>query len=134
MPKIEGDLKAALQAQAKVTLVGYHSFYVAGVGRDGIPDLVFNGRGRTSWWEVKHATPRFEGTEQQERECLLLSATSACRYLVYYEKADGSNKMTYIFHPREVQRKKGDLRTMTAEAWTTGHDHAWACEQIRRHH
>lgn len=132
--KREAELKAELSAESDRTLRGFHHFYVAGVGRDGIPDRVWNAYGRTSWVEVKHATPDFDGTDQQVLECMRLEATSFCRYLIFYEDKYGNNKRTLIIRPRDVRGKHGRVDDMIAEAWIIGHDHRWACNQIKKWH
>lgn len=92
----------------------------------GWPDISITGNRRTSFWEIKHATPQFSSTGIQELTMLRLAATSYhARYIFYHEKH--GIKQTLIVHPQNIV----DLK---AETSCAGFDQAWLVEQIRKVH
>lgn len=124
----ESALKSALVKTASTKLHGFVVMRHEDVRTKGIPDISFSGFGRDSWLEVKHATPRFASSGQQELQMLRLAASSYhARYLVYFEDKNGDSKRTLIVHPRHIH-------DLLPEAWTTGHDHAWVCAHLLKVH
>ncbi len=118
IPKRETELKRKLVAVLKQRFfVQTHSE----ARKYGVPDLSVSGNGRTTWYELKHATPNFTTQGVQEITCLQLAKYSFCRYIVYYEWQD--TWCTYIVHPVEVYGRKGKMGNITPEMRLDGHDH-----------
>jgi hypothetical protein len=80
----------------------------------GDPDLSITGNGKTTWWEVKHATPRVKGTELQRVKAVKLAIAGYCRYIVYERSRHGA--FTNIVHPRDINPDG----TFAAEALAAG--------------
>jgi len=93
----------------------------------GIPDITTSGYGFTCWWEFKHGTPDFDSKGLQELTCCRLAHHSFCRYVVYLEEADGSNKHILIVHPRNIGR-------LEPEEVFTGFQHEMVTEYVRKTH
>jgi len=91
----------------------------------GIPDLSVTLRGKTSWWEFKHATPNYPSTGIQELTCLRLAAAGTCFYVIYHE--EGNYKRTLIIHPRNI-------KTLDPEVWQPGFDHSFVIDYIKWTH
>lgn len=129
IPKNEAGLKAKL---IKALPSDYLAIAHSDLWKSGIPDLSISGHGRTSWWELKHATPNFATKEIQEITCLRLAKLSFCRYIIYYEH-DGS-KETLIVHPNNVRGRRGVMRDIAYEVWIKGFDHASVVRYIQAVH
>jgi len=127
MKKRENELKSrsveALRKAAPSFVVQVHQQ----IRHSGTPDISVDGNRVGSWWEFKHATPGFESHGLQELTCLRLAAATYCRYIIFYENADGVDKRTLIVHPKRVH-------DLFPEAFTLGHDHAWIAEFIKKVH
>jgi hypothetical protein len=121
----ESGLKSALLRAIKAGLPGFVALRHEDVRTCGIPDLSLTGLGRTTWWECKHAAPDCGSTGIQELTMLRLAAAGSARYVVWEERR--GVKRTLVVHPRHL----GDL---LPEAWTTGFDHRWLVEQMRKAH
>ena len=78
----------------------------------GIPDISITFHGVTTWWECKHATPKFASSGIQELTMMRLCANGYARYIIWYEKK-GIPPHTLIVHP-----------TMLA-AYETKHEHSF---------
>jgi hypothetical protein len=98
----------------------------------GIPDLSLSGHGRTTWWELKHATPRFATKEIQEVTCLRLARTSFCRYVIYHEYGD--TKETLIVHPSAVYGRRGIVKQIAYEHSFAEFDHERVWEYMKSVH
>lgn len=128
MPKRETALKKALMTELRDRLPGFVHQRHEDKFAVGWPDLSCIGFARTSYLEVKHATPNFDSIERQELTMLRLAAASFyARYLVYFENKSGTLKRTLIVHPKRIH-------DLFPEASTTGHDHRWVAEHILRIH
>ena len=92
----------------------------------GIPDLSVTMDKRTSWWEVKYATPRFESPGIQELTLKRLGKTGYAYYIIFEDVPTG--KTTYIVDPN-------DLATYRETAWTVkGFDYNAVVTFIARIH
>ncbi len=113
--KREDELKAQLFDEARKLPTSYFLLPIQDVRKSGTPDFTFNGANRTSWWEVKHATPNFESPGIQEVTCHRLARTSFCRYIIYVDTAVKwatgikREKFAVILHPKFVFQQKGKL-------------------------
>ena len=68
----------------------------------GIPDLSLSLNGKTSWWEVKIASPYCKSKAVQKHICQRLDATSYCRYVIYcLENSSGRSRQIRIVPPLE---------------------------------
>lgn len=129
MEKREAELKSAFfKALAGVL----PRFYVLQYATAGAPDRSIVGAGKQTNWEFKHATPDFDSPGNQELMCQRLAVHGHCRYVVWQEHADGQFQRTLIVHPREVAGRQS--WNLQPEEWTSGFDHAWLVERIRRAH
>jgi hypothetical protein len=86
------------------------------VRKGGTPDFTFNVCNKTSWWEVKHATPHFDSPRLQEITCERLAKTSFCRYIIYVDAMmpylvgpHKQEQFVVILDPKHVARKHGKL-------------------------
>lgn len=78
------------------------------VRKSGYPDVTVSGYHLTSWWEFKHATPRFVSPRNQEMMCERLAITSAlCRYVIFLETPTLIE--TRIYTPRSLAKCGGKL-------------------------
>jgi hypothetical protein len=98
----------------------------------GRPDITLSGAGRTTWWELKHATPNFTTMDIQELTCRRLAEASFCRYILFYEHDD--NKSTIIAHPNEVYGHKGKTRGLVYELTWDGHNYPALVDYMRDVH
>lgn len=130
IPKREAELKRTLVATLK------RRFFVqthSEARKYGVPDLSVSGNGKTSWYELKHATPNFTTQGVQELTCLQLAKHSFCRYIIYYEWQNTLN--TFIVHPIEVYGRKGKMGNMVHEVvFTDKHDHLGVLQYIAYEH
>ncbi len=126
MSKREAALKSAWMRELDRQCPHYHVLRYATAGA---PDRSIVGDGFQSNWEAKHATPYFSSRDNQELFCARLAAASHCRYVFWRETTKGTGKQTLIVHPRCVL--DGSL---TPEAWTSGYDHRWLVQQVKKAH
>src|SRR5262245_12425291 len=91
----------------------------------GVPDSTVTGNGKTSWWEIKHCTPKYPTYDYQELVCKRLATAGICYYLMYWEV--GRDKRTLIVHP-------SNLSTMVADDSAEGHNHRLVANFIRSLH
>lgn len=129
IPKREAELKRALVATLK------RRFFVQAhseARKYGVPDLSVSGNGRTTWYELKHATPNFTTQGVQEITCLQLAKYSFCRYIIYYEWQESF--MTYIVHPSEVYERKGKIGNIAHEDVFFNHNHHAVLQYITDEH
>ena len=132
IPRRETALKLELAKRLKeeFSATTYRTSFVVFRHEDrrtyGIPDTSVTGLGKTTWWEVKHATPKIDGREIQNLTCRRLARAGYCRYIVFQE-LDADNKLTLIVHPDNTE-------SMIAEAWTSGFDYNFIIDFIKRVH
>jgi len=107
--KREAQLKALLVAKVKELLPPFVVIAHTETFRAGVPDLSITGGGRTTWWECKHGTPGFASTGIQELTCLRLAIAGYCRYIIWSEAYDGTDKQTLIVHPRKLKDVEPEL-------------------------
>src|SRR6185436_3329318 len=124
MEKREAELKAAVMKELRLQCP---NFLVLEYATVGAPDREIVGRGISSRWEFKHATPGFVTHGIQELMMLRLAAVGHARYVIWQETMYGHGKRTLIVHPKDI----GDLKTDT---YCISHDHKWLVEQIRKVH
>lgn len=92
------------------------------VRKSGYPDVVPSALGKTTWWEFKHATPRFSSPGIQNYTCRRLAQRSYCRYVIYHEDKD--EQRTAIYHPNEIHKAvRGRLDGLTPEIEWRGFAH-----------
>lgn len=123
----ESVLKSRLVDAIKKTMPGCVLIRHEDVRTSGIPDFSLTGYMRTSWWEVKHGTPKFDSTGIQELTMLRLAGAGFARYIIYDENKVGQNKRTLIVHPKH-------LKDLEPEVWCVGHDHRFIVEYITSVH
>src|SRR6266852_4323907 len=112
--KQESFLKSQLMATIRRELPNFVALRHEDVRTSGIPDLSMTGYGKTSWWEVKHATPTFSSNNLQELILMRLAATVTAYYILYHELK--GNKRTLIVHPKQ-------LNNLLPETGCSGFDH-----------
>lgn len=120
IPKQEGTYLANLM-QKLSTLSGCIALRHEDVRNGGIPDLSFTRRGRTSWWEFKHATPHFESHGLQIRTCQELAAYGHCHYVIWREGNDYPQQ-TWIVKPEVVFNHLKNKQPLLPIARITGFD------------
>jgi len=118
LDKLYGDLFFAQQHQD--------------VRKSGQPDVSLSGLHSTTWWEYKHATPRFSSPGIQENTCARLAARSFCRYIIYFETPCIFS--TWIVHPLEVKDKRGIMNLIHPEWIFPGFAHDKVAEYMKRTH
>lgn len=127
MGKDESGLKSALMREIKLSMPGAVALRHEDVRTAGIPDLSLTWRGKTSWWECKHATPDFAGTGIQKLTMLRLAGAGYARYIVWHEHKDETCKQTMIVCPRNIG-------TLTTEFACVGYNHRFIVECMRKAH
>lgn len=89
----------------------------------GIPDMSVTWRGVTTWWECKHAKPRFKSQGLQELIAARLAMHSAgCRYIIF-----GATR-TYLVHPDQLHTWRD------AAQYCNGYDLTWVVKRIEEFH
>lgn len=137
--KREGELKSLFGAELKRRAP---DFLVLQYATNGAPDREVVGLGHTTRWEMKHATPDFRSSGDQELMCTRLAAAAHCRYVIWQQR--GGIKKTMIVHPREVFLMGQKRRTskpgvvwswdLNAEAWCVGFDMRWLVTKVLKEH
>lgn len=125
--KEETELKSALMSMIRTELPNYVALRHEDVRTSGIPDISITAFGRTSWWEVKHATPKFLSKEIQERTMKRLEAGGFARYIIYYEL--NGVRRTLIVRPHLL-----DLNDLIPERSYPGFDHRFVLDSIQSVH
>lgn len=125
--KNEAGLKSAAMKELHKQLP---AFLVLALADAGGPDKTVVGAGRTTFWEFKHATPDFTSHDNQALLCTRLAVQGYCRYVIWQEHH--GIKRTLIVHPRAVLER--DSWAVVPESFTTGFDHRWLVEQVRKAH
>lgn len=124
--KREGELKSEFTKEMSRALP---SFIVQLFASAGAPDRLIAGYGRMTTWEFKHATPDFESIGLQELSCMRLAQAGHCRYVLWSEKSNGTEKRTLIVHPKHIYDK-----SLIHEKACTGFDHRWLVDQVWKAH
>ena len=124
--KRESELKSELLQAIKKYLHGFVALRHEDVRNGGIPDLSVTAISMTSWWEIKHATPRFTSPELQRITCLRLAQGGYCRYIIYWEHM--GNLETQIIHPVHISDRP------IIEAAADGHNHKFVTDFMRMVH
>jgi hypothetical protein len=93
--KLKSDFIKEIKAHSHGVVIIHHE----DVRTSGIPDISITFNGRTTWWELKHATPQFDSPGIQELTMLRLNAHGFARYLIYYESKVAS-RQTLIVDPK----------------------------------
>ena len=122
----EATLKGALVKAIRERMPGIVVFRHEDHFTSGIPDLSITWRGKTSWWEVKFANPRFASKGIQELTMLRLSNVGIANYLIY--RLLNEHKTVHIVSPQ-------NLRVWEALGPSTmGFDHQWVIDRIKEIH
>lgn len=122
--KRENELKAQSVAEVERQFgTLFFALPLQDVRKSGHPDVTFSAFDKTTWWEYKHATPRFRSPGIQEHICQRLAHTSYCRYVIYFEDKHSMTR-TAIYHPEDVAGCKGDLSCADPEIEWRGIAHA----------
>lgn len=130
--KREAELKAAAMRELKRQEPRYIVLLLATAGG---PDRVIVGNGKVTAWEFKHATPDFKSPDLQELFAMRLDAHGLrTRYVVWQERADGTDKQTLIITPMEMYTRQNYAVSQRCEDRCSGYDHRWLVEQILRAH
>jgi hypothetical protein len=99
----------------------------------GIPDISVDGLRRTTWWEVKHASPDFSSFGLQELMMLRLATHAwAAFYIIYETRKSGrmdESRFTYIVHPSHF----ANWRDLFKSKWS-GHAHKEVARFIHEAH
>lgn len=131
MPKREAELRSQLMVVLKRHAPELVAFRHESVRECGIPDLSLTGGGITTWWEFKHATPRFDDNGLQLLTCARLAVGGFCRYVLWRENANGTGKQTMLVHPRHVKTMRDQKRwDFVPDASTENFDHPWLVAQM----
>lgn len=124
MTKREAQLKSAFIRELKQQCPQWIVLLSSTVG---VPDRCITGNGRTTFWEFKHATPRFKLPHIQELMCARLHQQGFCRYVVWYENRLGDGQRTLIIRPSMI-------RFMSPEVSCDGFDIPWLVSYVRKIH
>lgn len=130
--KRESFLKTALMRELRSTLPDCVALRHEDRFTNGIPDISITMHGKTSWWECKHGTPRFDSLGNQELLCQRLAVQGYCRYIIWTESKSGIEQRTMIVHPRELYGR--NEVGMNAEAFCMGFNMHWLVDQVRKAH
>lgn len=122
----EANLKSALVVLLRKAFPGYVIFRHEDRHLFGVPDLSVTGNGITSWWEGKHANPKFQSQGIQELTMLRLAKQSHARYIIW-DEGEGA-KRTLLVHPQEMNVWE------EAKECAAGFNHRWVVDQIRKVH
>lgn len=133
----EGDIKSDLMIQIRIALpppswvcIRHEDHYTFGV-----PDLSVTGIGMTSWWEVKHAHPRIAKSRGiQQRLAEKLERAGYCRYIVYYETEQETERGIYVVRPSKLITLTTAMVKGEAEYYIEGWDHRGLARHIGRVH
>lgn len=120
--KLQARLLRALRTKFLNFVVFKHSELIS----TGVPDISVNGRGQTTWLEVKVGRPGFNAKGLQT-EVLLRLERAGCRifYVVYREGRAG--RSTEVWRPR-------DLTTGEALRSAPGFDHGLVVDFLEHEH
>ena len=133
MAKREADLKARFTRELKVQRPTWLSLLQ---GTAGAADRALVGEGRTSWLEMKHATPDFRSPGLQELMCKRLEEQSRCWYIIWAENAAGGEQRTLLVLPSKlllVPRRSSGLKSAYALSHfdsCAGYDMKWLVRRI----
>lgn len=132
--KREAELQASsLDALKELCGESFFAMTLQHVRKSGHPDAAISALQSTSWWEFKHATPRFKSPGIQEYTCVRLSHRSYCRYVIYFE--EGAIRKTLIVRPEALAGCKGRVeRIESIEHTFEGHDFAAVAVCIQQVH
>lgn len=133
--KRESELKSAFLKEMKRQLPSFVVLNHEDVREGGHPDKSIIGNGMTSWFEFKHATPKFESPDPQWRTCRRIERQGFCRYVIWWE--GGRNQKTLIVRPGLLSTSGSNLSLLDIdqiEESTVGFDMDWLCKYVRRVH
>ena len=119
----ESTLTQQLIKRVKMDLHGAVVLKHADRFTSGVPDLSITWHGKTSWWEVKYANPRFESPSIQHLTCLRLAIAGTCHYLIF------TPFRIYLVPPNHLETYTVDYLAMCEK-----HDIGWAVQHIREAH
>lgn len=129
--KIEGELKSKQSDAIRDIMPGFVLQLHQQIRGKGTPDMSLDGLARTSWWELKHGTPKFLSPGIQEVTCCRLAAASFCRYIIYFD--NGHRKETQIVRPVDV-RDRLDFNSIRVEYSWPGFDFGAVAYFMRQIH
>lgn len=117
-PKREALYKAQLMVKLHLAYPRFVFFRHEDRARSGIPDLEVLGNGICSYWEAKHATPKFELPGIQKLTMSRIQRAGIhTRYIIWEEHHDVCK--TLIVQPQLIHEWK------TAPNYRLGIDHDW---------
>lgn len=129
--KRESALKSSLKLKVRRWLPGFVLLSHEDVRTVGIPDWSLTGRGRTSWWEFKHATPDFDLHGRQKLTMQRLEGAGRAFYVVWYEDTTPGSQRTYIMAPHHMSKP---LDRSAYIEFAAGFDHRFVVEFMRGVH
>jgi hypothetical protein len=129
MSKREAELKAALMRELKRQCPEFFVFFLATAGA---ADRGIAGNGRATFWEFKHATPHFDSPGNQVLACCRLDRQCYCRYVIWWEDAQGENRQTLIATPKAIHARTN--AGFVHEASNPSFDPKWVVNYIKRAH
>ena len=121
--KTEAELKRTLVKLLRETYPNFVIWRIEDPTTSGIPDIIIVGNKITSFWEVKHAIPKFKVKGIQGLSMDRLAREGLAHFIVYYE--DKNAKRTYIVSSSEI-----DNPVATWVYYTSGFDHEWLVRRI----
>lgn len=128
MNRLESFYKGKLMAQLRLSFPGFVLLRHEDMAMSGLPDIEILGNGRCSYWEAKHATPRFEKKAIQTLTMTRMNRAGIhARYIIWEEHHD--IKRTLIVHPSMINEW-----TARQETVASGIDHLAIVEAIRKVH
>lgn len=128
MSRVESYHKGKLMAQLRLSFPGFVFLRHEDVSMSGLPDIEILGNGRCSYWEAKHATPRFE--KKPIQTLMMTRMTRAdihARYIIWEEHHE--IQRTLIVHPSMI-----NVWTARPEVVASGIDHLAIVEAVRKVH
>ena len=82
----------------------------------GAPDRLIVGWFRSSFWEFKHGTPRFEAPDLQRLMCMRLERSGVpCHYVVWLEERNV--KTTHIVAPKRIKAFQAGDHSVARDSW-----------------
>lgn len=126
----EADFKSPLMVELRVHHQEMLAFRIEDRLTAGIPDIVLNGNGKTSWWEGKYlpgSKPLRISAIQHARCCQLEIRAHFCRYIIW--TAD----KTLIVRPSRLAAQwayKQDMLQTLADVSIDGHSMSWLAEHM----
>jgi hypothetical protein len=110
----------------------YWRMNVQDVRTSGYPDSQLLGFKKASFWEFKHATPRFKTYGLQEITCQIINQKTFCRYVLFNEYNDMTS--IWVVHPDQVRNCGGKIDNIEPEEGFDGFDFDALAHYMHRVH